>query len=130
MGTQKRVKTIEDELKIKQPAVLRELFRIPCFFMDPSKLQTMNHLFVHRFSMPYFYSVDKHTAQVFPPVCNMTKLGLSADKHLSNNADYKVLSSLPTFNLDDVLDVSYSTTHGRGQPECLSTFLLRAEFEE
>jgi len=125
-----RVKNMENLLQIKQPAAIRELINMPCFFLDPVKLRDINHLFVHKYSMPFYYDVDKHTAPVFPPICNLDKLGLSHGIHLHNTASNDSISSLPTYDIADLLDLSYPTTNGRGNPECLSSFLVRAEFEE
>ena len=127
---QNGVKRVEDELKIKQPAAIRELLHMPCFFMDPSTLTDIQHMFIHKHSMPYYYSVDKHTVQVLPPICNLAKLGLKPDKHFSNSANNAMMASLPTYSCADLLDNSYPINNGRGTPECLSTFLSRAEFEE
>jgi len=125
-----RIRIVENELQIKQPAVIRELLNMPCFFMDPSKLNKCEHLFIHKHSMPSYFDVDQHTAQILPPVCNLTKLKLSPAKHLSNEARDETISSLPSYNLKDILDVSYPDSNGKGTPECMSKFLVRAEFEE
>lgn len=125
-----RMKTVEDVLRIKQPAAIRELLNMPCFFLDPSKLHKLNHMLIHKYSMPFFYDVDKHTAPVLPPVCNLEGLQLSAHKHFNNATSNDVIASLPTYSVQQILDKSYPTTNGKGTPECLSTFLVRAELEE
>lgn len=124
------VKKVEEELRIKQPAAIRELLNMPCFFMDPSELTNMEHMLVHRHSMPHFFDVDKHTAQVLPPICDLTSLGLSTGKHLANNISNSLVSSLPTYQSDAILDYRYPVTNGKGTPECLTSFLMRADLEE
>jgi len=125
-----RLQTVESILQIKQPAVIRELLNLPCFFMDPLILRKLNHMFIHRFSMPYHYNFDQHTSPVLPPITNLLKLHISADKHLNNASQNDLLSSLPTYQINELLDTTYSEKNGKGTPECLSSFLLRAEFEE
>jgi len=124
------VNQIEETLGIKQVGVLRELLNIPCFFMDPIKLLEIDHLFIHKYSMPYYYDIDKHTSPVFPPVCNLPNLNLSATEHFSNKSTNERIGSLPTYQISDLLDYSYPTCNGKGTPECLSTFLTNAELEE
>jgi len=127
---QTRVSTIEEELKIKQPSVIRELLNMPCFFMDPVCLNDINHKFIHKYSMPYNFDTDKHTLDVLPPILDLPKTGLSVATHFSNKANNKVIAKLPTYQLKGILDYSYPNHNGKGQPECLSTFLVEAELEE
>ena len=121
---------IEEELKIKQPSVLRELLNLPCFFMDPSCLRDIKHQFVHKYSMPFNFDIDRHTIDVLPPIVNLQKTGISLSKHCSNKSNNELLGILPTFQLNDVLDYKYPSNNGKGQPECLSNFLVHAELEE
>lgn len=125
-----RVKMVEDELHIQQPSALQELLNIPCFFMDPIVIKNIQHLFVHKHSMPFYYNIDRQTANIFPPICNLSGLKLQSTKYFSNKVTNSLISELPTYQLHDILDYSYPTTNGRGTPECLSTFLVEAEFEE
>ena len=98
--------------------------------MDPSCLSDTNHLFVHKHSMPFHFDIDNHTVNVLPPIVDLKKLGISASHHCSNKANNEIISALPTFQIDNLLDYSYPTSNGRGHPECLSSFLLKAELEE
>lgn len=127
---QERVESIEEELKIKQPSVLRELLNLPCFFMDPSCLADIKHQFIHKFSMPFNFDIDRHTIDVLPPIVDLQKSGISVAKHCSNKANNKMLGALPTFQINDLLDYTYPSHNGRGNPECLSSFLVQAELEE
>jgi len=127
---QNRVQSIEKELKIKQPSVLRELLNLPCFFMDPSCFEKINHKFVHKLSMPFNFDNDQHTIGVLPPIVDLQKSGISLTRHCSNKANNNILSELPTYQLSDLLDYSYPNHNGKGQLECLSSFLIKAELEE
>merc|ERR1712168_340117 len=128
-----RIHSIGVLLNISKPAVLRELFNIPCFFMDPALLELqgrLEHLFAHLRSMPKYYNVDQHTLQVMPPVCDLESLGITPSKHLRWSTRKADLLAFPTFTPEQVLDTSYPTDNGQWSPECLSTFLLRADQEE
>jgi len=127
---QERVEAIEDELKIKQPSVLRELLNLPCFFMDPSCLTDIKHQFIHKFSLPFNFDIDAHTIDVLPPIVDLKKSGISLTQHCSNKANDKILGALPTFQINNLLDYTYPSHNGKGSPECLSNFLVQAELEE
>ena len=121
---------LEAGLNIKQTTLIRELLNLPCFFMDPTMLPEIDHQFIHKYSMSFYFDRDKYTAPIFPPVCNLQSLGLSVDKHLSNKSSNNDIASLPIYDINDVLDKTYPTNNGKGTPECLSTFLIQAELEE
>lgn len=98
--------------------------------MDPACLSEINHQFVHKHSMPFNFDLDKHTIDVLPPITNLQKSGISVAEHCSNKTNNETISKLSSLQLDDVLDYTYPSHNGKGQPECLSTFLIQAEFEE
>jgi len=126
--TEERVGMVEDELDVKAREALREVLSIPCFFMHPALLHTTPYAITHLRNTPQFYDVDKHTLQVLPPICNLKALGIRRDRHLRYASATEDVASLPTYN--NVLDVTYPTHNGAGTPECLSTFLFRADMEE
>jgi len=126
--TEERIGMVEDELDVKAREALREVLSIPCFFMHPSLLNTTPYAITHLRNTPEFYDVDKHTLQVLPPTCNLKALGIRRDRHLRYASDTEDVASLPTYT--NVLDVTYPTHNGAGTPECLSTFLFRADMEE
>jgi len=80
--------------------------------------------------MPFHFDIDNHTVDILPPIVDLKESGISPAKHCSNKANNKILSVLPTFQLEKLLDYSYPTSNGKGNPECLTAFLLKAEFEE
>jgi len=125
-----RVKMIGTQLNIKQPAVLQELLNIPCFFMDPATLESVGHVFVHLRYMPKFFNMDQHTLNVLPPMCNITSLNLSPEKHFRWSTPTADLEALPTYQPEQIFDISYPSHNGKATPECLTTFLLRADGEE
>lgn len=129
---EERVKSVGLQLKLTTPAVLQELFNMPCFFMDPVvfKLGEHDHLFAHLRSMPKYYNIDRDTLQMMPPICNLESLGIKPDKHLRWKTAKKDLIEMPTFTPQQVLDVSYPVNNGKGTPECLSSYLLRTDLEE
>lgn len=127
---EQRIATVESHLRIKQPAVIRQLLNMPCFFMEPSLLKDVHHMLIHKHSLPFQYDIDQHTLHVLPPVCDLPSLHLSPVKHFSNKANNQAISNLPTYKLDDILDYRYPKDNGKGNPECLSTFLVKAEKEE
>ena len=127
-----RVESVCTQLNLGLPAVLHELMNMPCFFVDPATFEgeESEHMFCHLRSMPKYFNVDEHTLQLMPPMCDVKSLGITPSKHLRWNTAKKDLIAFPTWGLDQVLDVTYPTHNGRGTPECLSTFLLRADGEE
>jgi len=133
-----RVESISTQLDISQPAVLHELMNMPCFFMDPDRFERedsqgnliSDHLFVHLRSMPKYYNIDQHTLPLLPPMCNLKSLGIVPKKHLRWSTARKDLIELPTWTLEEVLDVTYPSNNGKGTPECLTSFLLRSDGEE
>nr|XP_047143239.1 uncharacterized protein LOC124817343 [Hydra vulgaris] len=127
---EQRIKSMEEHLEIQQVSALRECLNMPCFFMEPSLLANLDHLILHKHSMPWNYSVDKYTSNVLPPICNLPGLGLTSDIHFSNKATNSTISQLPSYSLDQILCYKYSRDNGVGTSECLSTFLTKAELEE
>lgn len=125
-----RMAVLEKELGIKQFAAIREVMTVPCFFLDPEAIKSLSHLFVHKFSMPFNYNIDKHTIHLMPPICNLPALNLEGNEVFSNQVSAEKVRALPSFKLSEVLSYSYPNHNGIGTPECLSDFLKRAELEE
>jgi hypothetical protein len=133
-----RIESMCTQLDLSLPAVLHELLNMPCFFMDPNRFQqedaqgnmASDHLFVHLRSMPRYYNMDEHTMPLLPPICNLKSLGIDPKKHLRWSTARKDLLALPTWTLEEILDVTYPSHNGKGTPECLTTFLLRSDGEE
>ena len=103
---------------------------MPCVFMEPTILTNINHLFIHKYLLPFQYDIDKHTVGLFPPIMDLESSQLSPVKHFSNKTNNEVISKLPSYKMTELLDYSYPVTNGKGTPECLSTFLVKAEKEE
>ena len=126
----KRVSQIQEELGMAAETVLRYLLHMPACLLHeaencPAKFRTF-----HKFALPKGYDLDKHTAEVLPPVC---KPGVNVS--VQSNVHGEDSSGLPSVSgdqvlLEDVLDYSYPQHYGSGQTEDLTSFLLRAERSE
>jgi len=120
-----RVKLVSEELRMAQQSALKMLLEIPCFLLHtpPEKFVVM-----HKYDLPSGYSLDQHTAKVYPPVYSNS---LDINPRLfRRNSDEKLAQSFPTLMLADLLDYSYPKHYGEGHPEDLNKFLIFAEKRE
>ena len=83
---------------------------------------------IHRFVLPDGFSLDKHTAEVYPPVFGAAKK--VNPRLFATDTDEELAKMYSSLQLGDVLDYSYPDHHGRGKPEDLTKFLISAEQDE
>ena len=120
-----RVKLIMEELRMARQSALKMLLELPCFLLHtpPKKF-----VVTHKYDLPIGYSLDQHTAKVYPPVYSSS---LEINPRLfRRDSDEKLAQSFPTLMLNDLLDYSYPKHYGEGQPEDLTKFLINAERRE
>ena len=121
----KQVNLIREELRMSQQSALKLLLEMPCFLLHtpPEKFVVM-----HKYHLPSGYSLDQHTAKVYPPVYTNS---LEINPRLfRRDSDEHLATSFPTLMLADLLDYSYSDHYREGQPEDLTKFLINAEKRE
>ena len=121
----KQLNLIREELRMAQQSTLRLLLEMPCFLLHtpPEKFVVM-----HKYHLPGGYSLDQHTAKVYPPVYTNS---LEFNPRLfRRDSDEQLATSFPTLMLADLLDYSYPNHYGEGQPEDLTKFLINAEKRE
>lgn len=120
-----RVNFIREELRMAQRSVLKMLLELPCFL-----LHTLPDTYVvlHKYDLPNGYSLDQHTAKVYPPVLS-NKLEINP-RLFRQDSDEKLAQSFSTLMLADLLDYSFPKHYGEGQPEDLTKFLINAEKKE
>lgn len=120
-----RVKFIMEELRMAQRSALKLLLEMPSFLLHsiPDKCVVL-----HKYDLPEGYSLDQHTAKVFPPVLSNN---IEINPRLfRQDSDEKLAQSFPKLMLADLLDYSFAKQFGEGQPEDLTKFLINAEKRE
>lgn len=123
-----RMKTITEELRMAQESALKMLLELPCFLLHNTKGSPEKFVALHKYNLPERYSLDHHTAHIFPPVYSA---GLELNPRLfTRDSDEELAQKFPKLMLGDLLDYSYPTHHGKGRPEDLTNFLIGAERRE
>lgn len=121
----KQVNLITEELRMSQQSALKMLLEIPSFLLHTSPVK---FVVMHKYDIPSGYSLDQHTAKVYPPVyCNSLDIN---PRLFRRDSDEQLSKGFPTLMLADLLDYSYPKHYGEGQPEDLTKFLINAEKRE
>ena len=114
-----------EEMRLAQRSALKMLLELPSFLLHtiPDKCVVL-----HKYDLPEGYSLDQHTARVFPPVLSNN---IEINPRLfRQDSDEKLAQSFPKLMLADLLDYSFAKQFGVGQPEDLTKFLINAEKRE
>lgn len=123
-----RLKLITEELRMAKESALKLLLHLPCFLLHDSKASKEKFVVMHKYDLPKGYSLDHHTANIYPPICST---GLEINPRLfTRDSDEELAQTFPKLFLGDLLDYSYPTHHGKGKPEDLTKFLINAEHRE
>lgn len=123
-----RMKVITEELRMAVKSALKMLLHLPCFLLHDTKDSPEKFTVMHKYDLPKGYSIDHHTAHIYPPVYSA---GLEINPRLFTiDSDEELAQTLPKLSLGDLLDYSYPTHHGKGKPEDLTNFLIDAERRE
>ena len=125
---QRRVEVIRNELSMADQTTLKLLLEMPVFLLRNRETETEKFVVMHKFDLPKGYSLDQHTAKIYPPVYS-DRLELNPRLFRKDSVE-KLAKRLPTLRLADVLDYSYPNHYGEGEPEDLNTFLNSAEKAE
>ena len=123
-----RVGLIQEELAMAGETVLRFLLSMPVFLLHGTEDAKVKFQTMHKYALPKGYNLDKHTAEVLPPVYS-SHPGIDPRLFRKDSCD-ETTGILPKIQLADVLDYSYPQHYGKGQPEDLTEFLIRAERTE
>eukprot|EP00112_Aurelia_sp_Birch-Aquarium-sp1_P025384 Seg841.7 transcript_id=Seg841.7/GoldUCD/mRNA.D3Y31 product="hypothetical protein" protein_id=Seg841.7/GoldUCD/D3Y31 len=121
-----RLEMLCESLKATKEQVLEITIGLPCFSIDSSCLEKYKEqiILLHRTMLPQEYDVDSVTFDIYPPIFSGLQ-NLHLFDHQQND-----IPSLTEYELSDILDVSYTSFNGKGNPEGLTEFLLRAYDEE
>merc|ERR1712048_968915 len=134
MMMDQRISEMAEKLDIVKQDALELILSVPVYFMHPMLLQEMKHLCVHRFMLPYKFDPDKHTMNMLPPISNTSTFDESFWKRFASfNVSSEEIADLPVLSMNEALNLNSYTDlsdYGTTTPECLSSFLVKAEFEE
>ena len=121
-----RLEMLCETLKATKEQLLEITIGLPCFSIDISCLEKYKEqiILLHRTMLPQEYDVDCVTFDICPPIFS----GLQNLHLIDHQQD--AIPNLTGCELPDILDLSYTSFNGKGNPEGLTEFLLRAYDEE
>lgn len=123
-----RLKFITEELRMAKESALKLLLHLPCFLLHDTKSSSEAFVVMHKYNLPKGYSLDHHTANIYPPICS-TSLDINP-RLFTRQSDEELAKKFPKLSLGELLDYSYPTHHGKGKTEDLTKFLTEAEYRE
>jgi len=123
-----QIELIQEQLGMSLASVLRLILNTPSFLIHQRSQMKENFFFMHKHVLPTGFDLDYHTAELHPPVYRRNS-SLHPLIH-TKLATEDIVSSELLFSLRDILDYEYKESHGKGQPEDLVEFLIRAEARE
>ena len=120
---EENLRTVCEGLGVTDHCALQMAINMPCFLLWNVAKSDEQFRLIHRDQgLPFGYSLDVHTAPIFPPMLNPSfKLDY---RLLTNKPNKQLVDALELFTLPEVLDYEFSRQNGRGKPEDLSMFLI------